>query len=165
MTTDSLTPASPPAPPRGRRCTARTATGRLCRAWAVRTSDPPRCAAHGGGRAPVGAPPGNHNARTHGFYAASGSAATTPDPPCSIDDVIADLASKYNLISSYIDQHIDDLSPSIVLGHLKLHGQTASRLGRLLRDRHVIAPPQRDALSSAVNQALDELAIDLGVDL
>ena len=38
-----------------------------CRAWAVRDAAPPLCAAHGGRRG--GAPLGNQNARTHGFYA------------------------------------------------------------------------------------------------
>jgi len=40
-----------------------------CRAWAVRGSDPPLCSAYAGRG--VGAPPGNQNARTHGFYASA----------------------------------------------------------------------------------------------
>lgn len=73
-----------------RPCTATTANGRPCRAWAVHDTDPPRCAAHSGrttahsgrttahsGRTPrAGAPPGNHNARTHGFY---GRSIVTPE--------------------------------------------------------------------------------------
>lgn len=39
-----------------------------CRAWAVRGSDPPLCVAHAGRAVGAGAPPGNQNRRTHGFY-------------------------------------------------------------------------------------------------
>ena len=46
-----------------------------CRAWAVRDSDPPLCAAHipesacpESNRRASGAPPGNRNALVHGFY-------------------------------------------------------------------------------------------------
>jgi hypothetical protein len=52
------------------RCSHTTRSGQPCRAWAIRGSDPPTCSAHAGrlkGRA--GAPPGNQNARTHGYYA------------------------------------------------------------------------------------------------
>ena len=42
-----------------RRCMAIKPDGDPCRAWAIRGSDPPRCAAHSG---KVGAPSGNQNA-------------------------------------------------------------------------------------------------------
>ena len=51
------------------RCTATTRKGQPCRAWAVPGTDPPRCAAHGGVASKPGAPSGNQNAVTHGFYA------------------------------------------------------------------------------------------------
>ena len=47
------------------KCTARTASGKACKAWAIRGSDPPLCAPHTG---LAGAPPGNTNAVTHGYY-------------------------------------------------------------------------------------------------
>ncbi|MDF1515787.1 MAG: hypothetical protein P1S60_18415 [Anaerolineae bacterium] len=50
-------------------CTATTRTGQPCRAWAVPGTDPPRCAPHGGAGAKPGAPVGNQNALTHGYYA------------------------------------------------------------------------------------------------
>jgi hypothetical protein len=37
-----------------------------CNAWAIRDSQPPRCSPHSG---KVGAPEGNRNRLTHGFYA------------------------------------------------------------------------------------------------
>ena len=53
------------------RCSATVRDGdstRPCRAWAVHETNPPLCSAHGGGERPVGAPEGNTNAVTHGFY-------------------------------------------------------------------------------------------------
>jgi len=89
--------ASPPPPPIGeasRRRTAPSAGGDPCRAWAVRASDPPRRAPHGGGRAPVGAPLGNKSAVTHSYYASTPAPGPSDGSPFSIDDVIASLSHK-----------------------------------------------------------------------
>ena len=51
-----------------RRCSHRTRSGARCRAWAVHGTDPPACSAHAGRNVGAGAPRGNQNARTHGFY-------------------------------------------------------------------------------------------------
>ncbi len=48
------------------KCTAVTAKGQPCKAWAIHQSDPPRCAPHSG---ITGPPRGNSNAVTHGIYA------------------------------------------------------------------------------------------------
>ena len=61
-----------------------------CRAWAVRDSSPPLCAAHGGRKG--GAPPGNQNALTHGFYAST----LTPYELADLD-VIGQLAGDTTL--------------------------------------------------------------------
>lgn len=50
-----------------RRCSHRKPDGTQCKAWAVRGSDPPACASHAR-LALGGAPAGNLNAATHGFY-------------------------------------------------------------------------------------------------
>ena len=47
------------------KCTAHTAAGDPCSAWAINGSEPPRCSAHSGR---TGAPKGNTNAVTHGYY-------------------------------------------------------------------------------------------------
>lgn len=47
------------------KCTAVTAAGKPCKGWAITGSMPPRCAPHSG---ITGAPKGNTNAVTHGFY-------------------------------------------------------------------------------------------------
>jgi hypothetical protein len=51
-------------PPKNK-CTAITAKGTPCKAWSIHDSNPPRCAPHSG---ITGAPKGNSNALTHGFY-------------------------------------------------------------------------------------------------
>lgn len=48
---------------------------------------------------------------------------------------------------------------------LRIHGQNASRLGRLLRDQRALSGEAADGISGAVAQALDELSNELGVDL
>ena len=50
------------------RCTAITRAGKPCKAWAITGNNPPLCSAHAGRNASAGAPPGNHNARKHGYY-------------------------------------------------------------------------------------------------
>ncbi len=85
----------------------------------------------------------------------------------SIDEVIADLVAKQRRLSDYIDARLaeGDASPAEVARLLALHGQNASRLGRLLRDRQVLGGPELDELAEAVGLALDELSAELGIEL
>jgi hypothetical protein len=147
-----------------RRCMATRADGSPCRAWAVHGSDPPRCAPHGGGRAPVGAPLGNQNARTHGFYANLTSPGSSHDE-CTIDGVIADLYRKQKRLSRYIDEKMDDLPPADLARFLRLHAQSSSRLGRLLRDRDILKGGWNEGMDAIIAQTLDELGEEWGVDL
>jgi hypothetical protein len=146
-----------------RRCSATTAAGRPCLGWAVRGSDPPLCPAHGGGRRGPGAPPGNDNAWVHGFYAATTRALDT------IDEIIADLAEKQILLSDFITEALSDPDGRVTADGLMrvfaLHGQNASRLGRLLRDRRALSGDAADGISAAIAQALEELQTELGAQL
>jgi hypothetical protein len=139
-----------------RRCSATTKAGAQCKAFAIRDSDPPLCAIHAG-RAIGGAPPGNRNAVTHGFYAAT-----------NISDVILDLASKQAQLSALIDACFTQLDPRTIpdlARLLALHGQNASRIGRLLRDRQALSSETTDELTDAIHAALDELGEQWQVDL
>jgi hypothetical protein len=145
------------------RCTATTSQGAPCRAWAVRGSDPPRCAPHGGGSCPVGAPADNDNARVHGYYA-------MPDKePQSIEEVIADLSQKQAALSGLIANGISnpntDLTKEDLVKIFAIHGQNASRLGKLLRDQRALSGEAADGIAAAIGRALDELSTELGVDL
>jgi len=146
------------------RCTATNANGSPCRAWAVKQTQPPRCAAHGGTTNTNGAPAGNQNATTHGAYT-SNSPPQGPDKPADFDARIADLDRRIMHLSAYIDAHLVDLQTEHYIKLLNLLGLLTSRLGRLLRDRAVVAPEDRDELQTAINGALDDLAAQWGADL
>lgn len=139
------------------KCTHVKDNGTPCRAWAVRGSDPPLCAAHGGGKAPVGAPTGNQNALKHGVYAGD-----TPED--DLDAKIADLSRRIDWLIKYIDTHQDELEPTEVVRLLALQGQLTSRLGRLRKDRKKDTA-QDDDFTRVLNEALDRLADEWGVQL
>jgi hypothetical protein len=114
--------------------------GNPCQSGAVRGSDPPRCHAHSA-------------ADSAGFDTIAG--------------VIHDLAAKQQRLSEYIDDCLgDDSLPIRDLARLlALHGQNASRLGRLLRDKRALSGEAADGISGAIAQALDELATEWGLEL
>lgn len=150
----------------GQRCVEMTARGALCKSWAVRGTDPPRCASHGGTEKKPGAPVGNVNAKRHGFYQQ-----ITPDPGglVDIDAIIADLAEKQVMISAYISECRMDPDPEANLGKIAhmfvIHGQNASRLGRLLRDKRAISGEAADGIAGAIAKTLAELGTEWGTDL
>lgn len=117
------------------------------------------CAAHSGRTAA--------NRQTHGFYA-------RPDRPFeTIDDVIADALDKQARLSAILDNTADlDGAPRDSARDLAnlaklfaIHGQNASRLGRLLRDKRALSGESADGLLSALGTALDEIATELGITL
>jgi hypothetical protein len=146
----------------GRRCTATRADGSPCQAWAVHGTEPPRCAPHGGGRAPARPPDGNQNALKHGYY----TDVHLPEH-CTIEAIIRMLYHKQVALDDYIDHILATGTPSIgeLIHLLRIHGQNASRLGRLLRDRRALSGEAADGISGAIAQALDELSNELGTDL
>ena len=111
---------------------------------------------------PVGAPKKNRNAEKHGLYA-------TPDaaPPTTINGVIDDLAEKQHRLSQLIQVALttDDTDLDTISHLFALHGQNASRLGRLLRDKRALSGEAADGIAGAIAQALDELGTELGADL
>jgi len=134
-----------------RKCSASCASGRPCRAWAVRGSD--LCAAHSG---LVGAPRGNKNRQTHGAY-------SQPDFKIEgIESLVADLQAKQTRLSQMIDR-CDE--PETLVTLMALHAQIASRIGRLLRDKRLLAGDSVDDLFNALGKVLEEVRDTLGVDL
>lgn len=81
--------------------------------------------------------------------------------------VIADLARKQQRLSQLIDHYLAGDEPSVrdLARLLALHGQNASRLGRLLRDQQALSDPVTDELSQAIDFALDQLSAEWGVEL
>jgi len=156
----SPSPATSPSHP----CTARTSRGSNCKAWAVKGSHPPRCAAHGGASRPVGAPRGNQNALKHGAYSTRPVAPPRPGG-ATIEEIIQDLAERHAKLSAYIESRMEELQLAELVSLLRLHGQNASRLGRLLRDQRALSGEAADGIAGAIAQALDELGTEWGVDL
>ena len=150
-------------------CTATNRRGTRCKAWAVPGTQPPLCAAHGGASNPPGAPTGNKNAVTHGFYANSAPKTNSRHVTLSkaegptIDAIIEDLHQRQITLSHYLDKAAADENFSDLLPIFALHAQTASRLGRLLRDRRALTGDAGDGLAEAVAAALDELCTMLNV--
>jgi len=177
---------------RSKRCTAVRADGDPCRAWAVRGTDPPRCAAHGGTDAPIGAPPGNVNALQHGAYADPSTLrrialGVVDNDKVELDEsflpgglegrdlsevegwrietLILDVSLKLAILSRYIHARLEELTVEQFGTLLRVHGQNASRLGRLLRHRRAITGDTSGDFEQALDLALDQLSAELGVDL
>jgi hypothetical protein len=142
-----------------KRCTALRKDGNGCQAWAVAGTDPPRCAAHRRARTTAAGSDGGDG----------GNWQPTGRPPGSeaIDDVIADLAEKQRRLSELIEEALaqDEAGLGAISRLFALHGQNASRLGRLLRDRQALTGETTDRVLGSIAQALDELSVELGVDL
>lgn len=141
------------------RCSESTKNGKPCKAWAVRGSIPPRCAAHGGGKALTGAPANNRNAVTHGVYALS------TDPPTDLNARIADLDRRVRELSEFIDNLPADTPTTERSALFDLQGRLTSRLGRLMKDRQAISSTDADDMEAELREALRIASGLLGVDL
>lgn len=138
------------------KCGERKADGEPCKAWAVRGTDPPVCAAHGGARARIGAPEGNRNARKHGAYAGE-------VPADDLGKRITDLATRIERVGRYIDEG-EDLELDEFMRLHALHASMTSRLGRLKKQLRDMGGGD-DRLAQAVDRALDKLSEEWGVEL
>lgn len=109
-----------------------------------------------------GAQPGNASATRHHYYASPLKKLET------IEDVITDAQLRQAQLSAIIDHAMKHPNEHDLDGLTKLfalHGQNASRLGRLLRDRRALTGEAADGIAGAISAALDELATELGVEL
>jgi len=146
------------------KCSALTKAGNPCRAHPVPGTDPPLCAAHGGAKRRPGAPLGNQNAFKHGADAKPGAAGARREPdilPDNIDDVIHDLALKHARLSQIINDNLATADLNTLARLFSLHAQTASRLGRLLRDRRALLGEDPDSLPAVIQRALEEISEEL----
>ncbi len=128
-----------------RRCSGTTRAGEPCKAYAVRGTQ--LCSAHSRS---VGAPVGNKNRQTHGFYSARKME--------GIGDVVSDLLRRQEQLSAYIDEQISEgISSDDMVKLVALSAQIASRLGRLERDRRALKGESPDGLLEAISKIFDEI--------
>lgn len=159
------------------KCTETTRKGTACKAWAVPGTNPPRCASHGGAKARPGAPKGNTNAVTHGFYRAVDATTVGLEnavgatlrgrpvhEPSPLDKVIHQLQTKLDRLSRYIDTLDSDTDPATLIKLLNLHSQAGARLARFL-ERQQATSDEGDALMKAINIALDQVGDLLGIEI
>ena len=144
-------------PPRVR-CGHIHPSGQPCKRYAMLDTDParPRCAPHSGHAAPQG----SKNALKPGATCA------TQHDLRTIDGIVADLAERQARLTAYLEEVLatgGDIAE--VAKVFALHGQNASRLGRLLRDRRALSGDSADGLLDAIGQALDEIGTELGIRL
>jgi hypothetical protein len=162
-----MRPSPSPAP--RRRCTAIRNDGGSCRAWAVRGSQPPRCAAHagqGGEAQCVALAPAGRQAGEPWTDRILPDLWAPPRDLTQIEEVIADLAERQAMLTEYIAaQVVGGADIGDVARLFALHGQNASRLGRLLRDQQALSGDSADVLLEAIGHALDELSAELGIQL
>ena len=165
-------------------CTATTAAGTPCKAWATHNSDPPRCSAHSG------APTGNVSAGKHRASATHSPDSAPVDSPSAASDLpgapgldkdgalsggsalprlVTDLKRRIDQLSAYIDAHIEDLDPADYARLGTLQGQLVSRLSRLNKEMAAEGTGggalASGALAAAIDDALDQLGAEWGITL
>ena len=126
------------------RCTALTNAGRACQAWAVRGTDPPRCAAHGG-LGPAG------DDQPH-------------DPHEALEQEIRATRRILWLLLDRLDENPEPgLQELARIAPLML--KTTRTVAHLLRDQRALSGATAEGISGAIGQALDELAVEWGINI
>jgi hypothetical protein len=152
-----------------------------CHAWSVRGSDPPLCSTHAGRHLypgpgkKLGAPAGNQNALTHGFYSdVVRDYAGEPVPSTggvSLDDEIAIARVALRRILAMllsgttlgpVPRRLDTLDLAR-LGALAFQGTRT--IARLLEVQASLGAEGGSDFAIAINNALDALSQEWGVDL
>ncbi len=164
------------------RCTATTKNGSQCKAWSIADAQPPRCSTHAGCTKGAGAPPGNHNAETHGFYDRAYTLEELADlvanaANMTLDDEIAAVRvgiqramlkikdGRTNDIDKEGDEYQRDLTAAEYAALASLITTGANTVARLLRARRSVSGDAADGIAGAIAQALDEIGNELGLDL
>ena len=93
------------------------------------------------------------------------SSAERRKPLTTIEDILADAMAKQDMLSQTITDRAADADVSELARLLAIHGQNASRLGRLLRDKRALSGDAADGLLDALGKALDEISTQLGIKL
>lgn len=156
-----------PRNPNKRNCTVPS-----CNAWAMRASEPPRCAPHSGR---TGAPEGNQNRLIHGFYATAVHPDEQDDLAAHAGD--ATLASEIAITRIALRRIFGMLVTGETPGdnprpldaqdyarYVGLAFQGAGAISRLLRANLAVGGQSSD-IPRAIESALDKLGDQWGIEL
>ncbi|MCW7072212.1 MAG: hypothetical protein OCU12_07825 [Methanophagales archaeon] len=159
-----------------RQCSATTAKGEPCKAYAMHDSDPPICAVHAKRNKGRGAKPGNQNSRQHGFYGQTYTPEEIADliayaEDMTIDDEIAAARVALRRVMQVISTaelpsgtagYLESLELTANLAPLIFTGTNS--IARLLRTKRALDGKSSDGIAAAIAQALDELNTEFGSD-
>ena len=87
------------------------------------------------------------------------------DPIAIFNALIVGLGQKLAYLSDYIDRNWDELTVSEMIKLNSSYSLAVVRFGRLLRCQHDLWPELYDPREAAINQALDEVGKQLGIDI
>jgi hypothetical protein len=164
-------------PSASRRCSHTTARGQPCRAWALRDSDPPTCSTHArrpfeagpDGARTAGAPPGNQNSVTHGFYANALSRQEVADVMKTLglptlEPEIACARVALRRVFAFLNNPAE-LSAREQARLVSIAFNGARTVARLLREHYAIVGKPPTELAQAINEALDSLSEEWDIPL
>lgn len=162
-----------PPNPKKTKCTSTSANGRPCRAWAVRDTSPPLCAAHSSRVVGAGAPSGNQNRAEHGFYSRILENGELADlvkfsEDLSLDDEIGLVRVTLRRVMARFklsNLERDDVANEEMIKMAGLVMAGARTIARLLRDKRALSGKAADGISGAIAQALDEMGTEYGLPL
>jgi hypothetical protein len=147
-------------PPNDRRCIHHSKDGSRCRQWAIKNH--PFCPGHNPDRVnkAKNRPTGHKNAYQHGAYATSSKVLT------HLPEVIDELF----IVQAQLFQAIQEKAPEIdirVLGRLsQVMTGNALRIVRVIKDQQAMERAKNENdFTSILNEALDELSEELGIEL
>jgi len=103
-----------------------------------------------------GAPPGNQNARKHGFYSRALTEAEQleMEEAVYVDGVDQEIALLRIKLRELVESQPD---------RIDLHLEAANTIARLVRTRYQISKEQKKSLKEAIAKVLTEVAVPLGV--
>ncbi len=146
----------------GIRCASTTKKGQPCRAWSIRDRQPPACSAHAGRNTGAGAPAGNQNRVTHGFYAGDFTERELADlvSLAGAIDLIDEMAvARIHLrrLTSFLSKRFEDIPAGNLASISPLITTSLNTIANLIRTHHLVTGGSASDIGAAINQALDEL--------
>lgn len=150
-------------------CTARTKSGRPCKAYAMAGTRPPRCVAHRDVTLTDPAPsePPAAAKERAGFYDATYTIEEVADlvANAAADSLEDEIAAVRVAVGRVMKQLNEKLEPAEFNKLARLAFTGANTMARLMQAQHTLGDQSTAGLARAISQALDELSEELGVEL